>query len=70
MSIEKYDYGDSEWKEDKGKTRETVSEIDVKWIFQKTAQSFYNTFGDGENDLKAEGNAEISSDMGEIVSLV
>lgn len=56
MSIEKYDYEIVNGRKIRGRPRETVSEIDVNGYFRRQPNHFTTPFGDGENDLKAEGN--------------
>ncbi len=56
MSIEKYDYEIVNGRKIRVRPRETVSEIDVNGYFRRQPNHFTTPFGDGENDLKAEGN--------------
>lgn len=56
MSIEKYDYEIVNGRKIRVRPRETVSEIDVNGYFRRQPNHFTTPFGDGENDLKSEGN--------------
>ena len=61
MSIEKYDYEIVNGRKIRVRPRETVSEIDVNGYFRRQPNHFTTPFGDGENDLKAEGNQDRKS---------
>lgn len=51
-----YDYEVVNGRKIRVRPRETVSEIDVNGYFRRQPNHFTQPFGDGENDLKAEGN--------------
>ena len=51
-----YDYEIVNGRKIRVRPRETVSEIDVNGYFRRQPNHFTQPFGDGENNLKAEGN--------------
>lgn len=51
-----YDYEVVNGRKIRVRPRETVSEIDVNGYFRRQPNHFTQPFGDGESDLKAEGN--------------
>lgn len=51
-----YDYEVVNGKKIRVRPKETVSEIDVNGYFRRQPNHFTTPFGDGENELKAEGN--------------
>ena len=51
-----YDYEIVNGRKIRVRPKETVSEIDKNGYFRRQPNHFTTPFGDGENDLKAEGN--------------
>lgn len=51
-----FDYEEVNGRKIRVRPRETVSEIDKNGYFRRQPNHFTTKFGDGENDLKAEGN--------------
>lgn len=56
-----YDYEIVNGRKIRVRPKETVSEIDKNGYFRRQPNHFTTPFGDGENDLKAEGNKSVSS---------
>ena len=55
-SMANYDYEIVNGRKIRVRPKETVSEIDKNGYFRRQPNHFTTPFGDGENDLKAEGN--------------
>lgn len=55
-SWQNYDYEIVNGRKIRVRPKETVSEIDKNGYFRRQPNHFTTPFGDGENDLKAEGN--------------
>ena len=55
-----YDYEIVNGRKIRVRPKETVSEIDKNGYFRRQPNHFTTPFGDGENDLKAEGNIPLA----------
>ena len=56
-----YDYEIVNGRKIRVRPKETVSEIDKNGYFRRQPNHFTTPFGDGENDLKAEGNIRMDT---------
>ncbi|MBD5493695.1 MAG: glutathione S-transferase, partial [Lachnospiraceae bacterium] len=54
--MEPYDYEVVNGKKIRVRPRETISEIDANGYFRRQPNHFTTPFGDGEKELRAEGN--------------